>query len=474
MINVNCKTEHGQSHYVPGASTPGLFLVSCIASILLLASTLAFADEIELTDGRKYTGLIVAQDTSRVVFRVVYPSGGKVEMTFSIDRVKSVKKSPLPEPTTKPQPPNLAPPKPAELSQDDFDDDFATDLPLPTTQPAQAAQRDQIDALIDKAGKEQPAWWDSVQLNFPPTMDLAWPEPPPPGPWNPNKHVNQYLISVINPNPARHQEGAKFMHHVLTVNKDNKRAQARTMLKLGYMYGICLRDWPRGAFWYRKAAKIAALNATDTANLAYYYWKMGSREMALTEMARASQYDTQTIRVLASIGELVKAIDLAKRMAPSYPEGAYLAGGDALRLNHNYKEAAQWYQQILSLQPQDPRAINRLKLYKARAAANIEAVAFFDKINLRNIPDGTFSNESIGYRDPPVRVDVIVKSGQIQDIKIVQTKEDWPLNALVVVPQDIIQKQSVEGIDTVSGATVTSEAVLNATAKALGTAKPNP
>jgi uncharacterized protein with FMN-binding domain len=174
------------------------------------------------------------------------------------------------------------------------------------------------------------------------------------------------------------------------------------------------------------------------------------------------------------MGELVKAIDLAKRMAPSYPEGAYLAGGDALRLNHNYKEAAQWYQQILSLQPQDPRAINRLKLYKARATANIQAIAFFDKINLKNIPDGTFSSESIGYRDPPVRVDVIVKSGQIQDIKIVQTKEDWPLNALVVVPQDIIQKQSVEGIDTVSGATVTSEAVLNATAKALGTAKPNP
>jgi major membrane immunogen (membrane-anchored lipoprotein) len=40
-------------------------------------------------------------------------------------------------------------------------------------------------------------------------------------------------------------------------------------------------------------------------------------------------------------------------------------------------------------------------------------------------------------------------------------------SALEDIPQRIITRQSVEGIDAISGATVTSQAIVNATAKAL-------
>ena len=58
-----------------------------------------------------------------------------------------------------------------------------------------------------------------------------------------------------------------------------------------------------------------------------------------------------------------------------------------------------------------------------------------------------------------------------ENVKVVQTKEDWPLNALVAVPAQILEKQSLKGVDSVSGATCTAEAVLIGAGKALASAR---
>jgi len=46
-------------------------------------------------------------------------------------------------------------------------------------------------------------------------------------------------------------------------------------------------------------------------------------------------------------------------------------------------------------------------------------------------------------------------------------KEKQFFAALTDIPQQIVSKQSIHGIDSLSGATVTSQAIVNATAKAL-------
>jgi len=52
-------------------------------------------------------------------------------------------------------------------------------------------------------------------------------------------------------------------------------------------------------------------------------------------------------------------------------------------------------------------------------------------------------------------------------VRVAKHREKQFYSALKDIPQQIVTRQSVEGIDAVSGATVTSQAIVNATAKAL-------
>ena len=47
--------------------------------------------------------------------------------------------------------------------------------------------RGQVEALIKEAGKTPPEWWDSVQLDYPKTLLLAWPNPRKGEKWQPRK-----------------------------------------------------------------------------------------------------------------------------------------------------------------------------------------------------------------------------------------------------------------------------------------------
>ena len=52
---------------------------------------------------------------------------------------------------------------------------------------------------------------------------------------------------------------------------------------------------------------------------------------------------------------------------------------------------------------------------------------------------------------------------------VTQQTEHQCYASLTVIPQKIIDKQTVKGVDTYSSATVTSNAIVNACAKALST-----
>ena len=55
----------------------------------------------------------------------------------------------------------------------------------------------------------------------------------------------------------------------------------------------------------------------------------------------------------------------------------------------------------------------------------------------------------------------------ISDVKVTKHKEKQFYSSIELTTAQIIEKQGVRGVDTTSGATVTSEAIINATAKAL-------
>ncbi len=76
----------------------------------------------------------------------------------------------------------------------------------------------EINRIVEQVGSTMPDWFDSTELNYPPTLDLSWPIKPE-GNWNNQKNMGQFIWDVINPNPSRWQSGIKLVHHCLTLHE---------------------------------------------------------------------------------------------------------------------------------------------------------------------------------------------------------------------------------------------------------------
>ena len=85
--------------------------------------------------------------------------------------------------------------------------------------------------------------------------------------------------------------------------------------------------------------------------------------------------------------------------------------------------------------------------------------------------DGTWTGTALGYNDE-ISVSVTISDGKIVDISIIESYDDEPYYdwAKNEIPQSIIATQSTD-IDTVSGATFSSEGIINAVVAALENAR---
>lgn len=88
--------------------------------------------------------------------------------------------------------------------------------------------------------------------------------------------------------------------------------------------------------------------------------------------------------------------------------------------------------------------------------------------NHKGYKDGVYKGEAMGYNGK-VELEVSVEGGVITSIEIIKTLDDdeYFLDAKDKVIADILEKQSTEGIDTLSGATTSSKAIIKAVEKAL-------
>ena len=162
------------------------------------------------------------------------------------------------------------------------------------------------------------------------------------------------------------------------------------------------------------------------------------------------------------------ALAWADKMAKAgNPTAAWLAAGDACRRVGNIPEAIKFYQKVIAFQGAGTRddPVN-----KKRASASLEAIKLFDSLDLTKIADGVYKANSPGYAGS-VEVSVSIKNHRIEDVQVTSHHEKQFYGSLAEVPPQIVLKQSVKGIDMTSGATVTSEAIINATAKALSAAQ---
>jgi len=229
---------------------------------------------------------------------------------------------------------------------------------------------------------------------------------------------------------------------------------------LGGMYHNLLGDWARAAFWWRKAGW------TDDIDLAHCYWKLGSREMAVAILNKFPDDDTRhgaAIKLWADMGDLDKALALAEASArDGVPDAAYLAAGDACRMAGRYPQALAYYQKVLAA----TAGGRDIKQTKARAQASIDAIRAVEGLDLSKVRDGTYTSNSIGYAGV-IEVAVDVKTGKIVSVKVTRHQEKQFYTALTDTPAQIVARQGIKGVDAVTSATITSEAIMNATVKAL-------
>ena len=80
------------------------------------------------------------------------------------------------------------------------------------------------------------------------------------------------------------------------------------------------------------------------------------------------------------------------------------------------------------------------------------------------LSDGTYRETALGYSGD-IKLTVKIEGGKIADIRV-QHQEKIDQNACKLIPQHIIEQQSLQ-VDAISGATVTKDAILAGTLRAL-------
>lgn len=324
--------------------------------------------------------------------------------------------------------------------------------------------------VIGSLGSTLPDWFDSTPLAYPPTLDLTWPEKPT-GSWDSSKNVGQFIWDRINPNPGKWREGVRLAHHILSTTED-KALQRRAMLALGTMFHNLLQDYARAAFWYQQAG--IDKDPTDPPHAGLHlcncYWQLGNKDMALSMLNSMSRLPYGAIKLLGDMGETGDALAMAERFSKSGEASqCFLYAGDACRIAGRLKEAEDYYRRAISaIKPEEADKPHRQR-DKARAESSLAAIEFFT-LDPKHIKDGKYISSSIGY-EADVTVEVTVKQGHIENVRVVEHREKQFYSSIADTPKKIITHQSLKDVDGTSGATITSEAIINATAKALASGR---
>lgn len=410
------------------------FVVPCVVVTLLLGTAALAEDVVELTTGAKIRGRIVSQDSDKIAVEVLV--GGKpFTRSYPAKQVRNVIKD-------------------------------GEQVTAPTTAIA-TRSKSEVLQIIARDGKSDPDWLASTKLSFPETLDLEWPQPAPKG-WNGAKNIGQFIWDRINPNEGQWRNGIKFMYYMMDLKKNDKEVFQRSMLTLGGMYHRFLSDYARSAYWLQRAGveQSPDEHPNATLQLADCYYRLGSKPMAMALLQQMRRIPPSAIKILGDIGETKSALELAERYAKeSNPVLCYLYAGDVCRVAAKLDEAESYYRKALAAAERDTRTNDHAKRDRARAEASLAAIEFY-KLSPRDLKDGEYRASSIGYEDA-VEVSVTIATGRIEKVEVTNHREKQFYSSIADTPPRIIAKQGVRNVDAVAGATITSEAIINATAKAL-------
>ena len=194
--------------------------------------------------------------------------------------------------------------------------------------------------------------------------------------------------------------------------------------------------------------------------------------------AKGYVYETSALASIhAKFGEHARAIELLESgfgRLPDPPErdmamaglhdalgDVHAAKGDNDKAVEHYGKAMEWYGKA---RPRYGHHLLPRRVAKVQAKLDLLGKESLDISSLR---DGVYHGQSLGY-GTPVHAAVTVKGGRITDIQL-RHEEKIEQGATKSVPKQIIERQSL-AVDAVTGATITVQAIVEATSRALSRA----
>ncbi|MFV1967175.1 MAG: FMN-binding protein, partial [Pirellulaceae bacterium] len=440
---------HSAKEVIPRPQIQLPFLLGVLLALHVPSTTVFAADTVEFLSGAKLKGIVTRIDkTKREITVEAEIAGRTVERTYSYDKIHAVeyrgKRYVL---TEKPASPNAS--------------DAGRGRGGGSGRVVRS--RTEVERLINNVGKSFPDWYDSTPLDFPKTLDLSWPEPPPKKGWRNQVNVGQYLWDIINPNPGRWHSGVRLVYHLLSMHNRDPKLRVRCMRRLGGMYFNFFQDYARAAYWWRQGG--VRPGEPQSVALAECYFRLGNKNMAVDALD-SRRLLPGMVKLFGDMGEARTALQIADTYVRvgGEPHQVYLLAGDAARQAGQHETAIQYYQKVLDAKPLKNKDYQTRTLGRARDS--IEVIRLFELSDVKNVRDGTYRASSPAFTGP-LEVEVQVANGRIASVKVVQHTEKQFYSALTETTQQILEKQSVKGIDTTSRATITSVAIINATAKAL-------
>ncbi len=138
----------------------------------------------------------------------------------------------------------------------------------------------------------------------------------------------------------------------------------------------------------------------------------------------------------------------------------YAKMGDLAKAREHYATAIRLYP--TSDQPYGRHLLPR---HAAKVKTKLDMLALQSLATTR-LRDGAFTGKALGYSDKKdLEVTVTIRAGRIADVRV-QHEEKIELNATKIVPQRMVEKQSLQ-VDGVTGATITSQGIMDGAFQAL-------
>lgn len=329
---------------------------------------------------------------------------------------KAVTKQPPPEPAeTTPKPESVKQPRPPAM-------------PVQPQPPAQPVRPKILDAQL-AAYQVPPPWIETTAINYDTNK-----------PW---------------------KEGRQEIRRLLGLNQPDTHRQA---MKLTWIY--LQKDDINDGHEYPMYTFMGGENLWAVKAANWYINKPDSNAPILAFLYLASIY--------SQYGEFDRALQTLTIALTKLPEGptkimrqadVHDAFGDVLAAKGDLASAKRNYEQAVRLYPTAKPKYGRHLL--PRRAKKVQSK--LDLLNYRplkdaKLKDGQYREKALGYSGD-INLVITVKGGRVTDIKT-NHKEKIDQGACVSVPKNIIVKQSLQ-VDSVSGATVTKDAIIAGTYRAL-------